>query len=455
VGIAGPAPWIDFFHQVYWDVNAPLYYLLMHLWQGVFGQSDLAMRAPSLIFAVATPLVLAFSPVDGLGRTQRLSWASLTALWFPAVCYAQEARCFEMLLFISTLQTLAFIRLLQRPSTGRATLWAALAALTILTHYDAIFLGAAQGLIYLVVHRMRAVRTWPAALAFVPAFGWLLYHLPRIAEFARPGIAWYSLLDVDGLNDALLHLMGERQCWVLLVVGLLAVGLRLVPTFRPLTGRRPPDGATAPAWLAALAAVLSAATLIAIGFLRPSFAERYLIPDGPGVLLGVVLVIGGAAGRRAPWALGVLVIALGAAVTRQLMLGDRMVPRDYNYERASQILERVHPRHLVFLWDHPVDPIEHPEQLAAAGDAFFRRDGVKLTVDPVILKPGEDPNRRLLAGAAQPHSVILWVYDVGVHGTAAADVPPQITALDPAWTCRHGGPRFGILACWRKSDAPK
>jgi hypothetical protein len=457
IGIAGPASWIDFFHQVYWDVNAPLYYLVMYLWQGVFGQSDLAMRAPSLIVAVATPLVLALSRVEGLGHTERLTWASVTALWFPALCYAQEARSYALLLFISTLQTLAFIRLLQAPNTGRATVWAAFGALAILTHYDAIFLGAVQGLIYLAAHRLRAVRTWPAALAFVPAFGWLLYHLPRIVQFARPDIAWYSVLDIDDLTDDLLHLMGERQCWVLLAVGLLAVGLRFVPLFRSETGRRDAlSNSVAPVWLAALAAVISATALIVIGFLRPSFAPRYLTPDGPGVLLGIVILIAGIAGRRAAWALGVLVIALGVAVGAQMAMGERMAPRGYNYERASQLLEKVHPKHLVFLWDHPVDPIEHPEQLAAAGDAFFRRDGVKLTVDPVILKPGEDPNRRLLAGAAQPHSVILWVYDVAVHGTAAADFPPEITTLDPAWTCRHGGgDRFGILACWRKSAAPK
>jgi hypothetical protein len=455
VGIAGPAPLIDFFHQVYWDVNAPLYYLLMYLWQQMFGQSDLAMRAPSLVFAIATPLVLAFSRVDGLGRTERLTWASMTALWFPALCYAQEARCFAMLLFISTCQTLAFIRLLRAPSTARAALWAGLAALAILTHYDAIFLGAVQGLIYLAAHRLRAVRTWPAALAFVPAFGWLIYHLPRIVQFAQPGIAWYSVLDLDDLTDDLLHLMGERQSWILLAAGLLAVGLRFIPALGPRTTRHDdPVRPGAAVWLAALAAVLSATVLIGIGFLRPSFAPRYLTPDGPGILLGIVLLIGGIAGRRRAFAFGALVIALGVAVVDQMVEGERMAPRAYNYERASQILERVHPKHLVFLWDHPVDPIEHPEQLAAAGDAFFRRDGVKLSVDPVILKPGEDPNRRLLAGARPPHSVILWVYDVAVHDTAAADFPPKITTLDPAWTCRHGGgQRFGVLACWRKSEA--
>jgi hypothetical protein len=456
IGIAGPAPWIDFFHLVYGDVNAPLYYVLMYLWQGVFGQSDLAMRAPSLIFAVATPLVIAFTPVDGLSRSQRLTWASLMALWFPALCAAQEARSYAMLLFLSTCQTLAFIRLIQTPTLRRASVWASFAALTILTHYDAIFLGAVQGLIYLVMHRLRAVRTWPAALAFVPAFGWLLYHLPRIAQFARPDIAWYGVLDLDDLTDDLLQLMGEWQCWVFLAVGLGAVALRLIDWRRRKP--QPRDVAAlsaAPSWLAVLAALLSASALIVIGLLRPSFAPRYLMPDGPGVLLGIVLLIAWIAGRRAVWALGVLVIGVGVAVSHEMAIGERMIPKGFNYERASRWLEKVHPQRLVFLWDHPASVLYHPEELAAAGDAFFRRDGVKLNVDAVILKPGEDPNRRLLAGAAPPHSVILWVYDVGVHDTAAADLPPNITALDPAWTCHRNGRDRAVVACWRKSDAPK
>ncbi|MHB8286943.1 MAG: hypothetical protein ACYDD1_20015, partial [Caulobacteraceae bacterium] len=49
IAIAGQGRWADFFHQVYWDVNAPLYYLIIHLWQGVFGLSDLSLRIPSLI----------------------------------------------------------------------------------------------------------------------------------------------------------------------------------------------------------------------------------------------------------------------------------------------------------------------------------------------------------------------------------------------------------------------
>ncbi len=461
MGIAGPAPWTEFYHQVYWDVNAPLYYLLMYLWQAMCGQSDLAMRAPSLIFALATPLVLAFSDVDGLGRTERFTWASLAALWFPTVSYAQAARCFTMLFFISTLQTLAFIRLLARPSLRRATLWAILAALAILTHYDAIYLGALQGLIYLARHQMRAVRTWPAALAFAPAFGELLYHLPRIEQLERPGIAWYPLLTVPRLAGDLISIMGRWQCSLMLAIAVLAAVFKLIffsarpkPSAeqgQPIISYRIETGV----WLAVIASCLSAITLIVVGFLRPSYSERYLIPDGPGLLLGIVLVIAMIAGRRLAWALCVLVIGFAAAVCRQSALGNSMVPYGYNWEHASQVLERVRPRRLVFLWDDPVTPVEAPAQLAAAGDAFFRRDGFKLAVDPVIINRGENPNRRLLASAAPPRSVIIWLYDLSLHDTAAVHYPPRISSLDPAWTCRpNNSGSFHVLACWRKSETP-
>ena len=125
-----------------------------------------------------------------------------------------------------------------------------------------------------------------------------------------------------------------------------------------------------------------------------------------------------------------------------------MAPHRYNYEIASEDLEDHDPSRLVFLWDHPVDPILHPEQLQAAGGAFFQRDGYPVAVDPVVLKAGEDPNRRLLREAEPPGSAILWLYDRVVRGTAAVRRPPRIAQLDPAWSCtQYGRGRFGVYAC--------
>ena len=441
--------WSATLQQIYWDVNAPLYYVVMKLWSGVFGLSDLALRTPSLICAAATPLAAALLPTPGLNRAQRLGWAAVLAFWFPALCYAQEARCYALLLLVSTVQTVAFMRLMQAPGTRRAAIWAALAATAILTHYDALYLGAAQGLIYLARFPRRAAASWLAALAFVPAFGWLAFHWPRIAEFARPDIAWYAPIRPTELPAIAGYLAdgGPPIAGWLAALGLSALSLRLLPL--PRSNRDAPANG-APLWAVA-AAALAAAVLIGVGFIRPSFTFRYLTPCAPGLLLGLVGLGRLLAGRRAaPVAVGALG-ALYLAVSGW-MLADhlRMAPRRYNFEAASKSIEQARPSRLVFLWDHPVDPILHPEQLEALGGFFLHRDHMDVPVQAIVLKPGEDPNDRLLAAANPPGSAILWLYDVVVQGTAAIDDPPEITDRDVSWRCwREASTRFGVLACTR------
>ncbi len=461
-GIIGQPSWPETFHQIYADVNAPLYYVLIRLWSGVAGLSDLALRAPSLICAGGAVLAAALVPSPGLSRAERLGWAAVLAWWFPTLCYAQEARCYALLLLVCTLQTLAFMRLMRRPERGPAAVWAALAATAILTHYDALYLGAAQGLLYLARYPVRALRSWPAALAFVPAFGWLAYHWPRIAQFARPEIAWYAPLSLGQLPPVAGYLVDGGQSalvWMLLVA-VSAASLRMALPPRPqraeIAGQAPPSVGASVSGLgwATAAAALAAAALIGVGFLRPSFTLRYLTPSAPGLLLGLVWLTGQVAGRRgAPAAVAILsAVYLGLGgwmLTHHL----RMAPKRYNFEAASAMLGATHPARLVFLWDHPVDPILEPSQLSALGGFFLHRAGVAVAVTPVVLAPGEDPNTRLLHDAAAPRSVILWVYDRVVKGTAAMRRPPQISRRDPTFACRqYASGRFGVLACWRPTE---
>ena len=439
--------------QIYWDVNAPLYYVVIKLWSGVFGLSDLALRAPSLLFTAATPLAAALLPAPGLGRAQRLGWAAVLAFWFPTLCYAQEARCYALLLLVATLQTLAFMRLMQAPDMRRVAIWTALAATAILTHYDALYLGAAQGLIYLARFPRRAVASWPAALAFVPAFGWLAFHWPRIAEFARPGIAWYSPLTPGELPAIAAYLAdgGPAIGWWLVALGLGARSLRRLPAQRRPTKAAPP---LQPLLWAVAASALSAGALVAMGFLRPSFAFRYLTPCAPGLLLGLVALDAGLAGRRGATAAAALLGTVYVGVSGWLLGPQRlrMAPRLYNFEAASRVIARTRPSRLVFLWDHPVDPILHSEQLAGLGGFFLHREGLDIPVQPIVLHADDDPNDRLLQAARPPGSAILWLYDTVVRGTAAVDDPPEISERDPRWRCwRARSDRFGVLACTRSA----
>jgi hypothetical protein len=454
--IVGQKGWMATLRQIYWDVNAPLYYLVLKLWSGLFGLSDWALRAPSVIAAACIPLAAALVPTPGLTWGQRLAWAAVLAFWFPTLCYAAEARCYALLLLVSTGQTVAFVRLLEAPSLSRAVSWSALAALAILVHYDALYLGAAQGLLYLAAHPRRATATWPAALLFLPVFAWLLFHWPRIREFARPDIAWYSPLRASELpliGDYIAD-GGDRMPMWLAALGASALGMRL------LTGAGDRDTGDRRSEMSVLLAIaasaIAAAVLVAAGFLRPSFTFRYLTPSEPGLLMGLVWLARRLPGRRmAPLTLSLLAVVYLGVSGWMLQHRLRMAPRRYNFEAASAMLARSHPERLIFLWDHPVDPVLKPEQLAALGGFFLHRAGEATDVTPVILRPGDDPNIRITqAASGAPESAVLWLYDRVVHGTAATRFKPQPGRWSDAPRCHdYGSARFGVLAC--EAEAPR
>jgi hypothetical protein len=125
--------------------------------------------------------------------------------------------------------------------------------------------------------------------------------------------------------------------------------------------------------------------------------------------------------------------------------------RGYSFEAASADLAAAGTQRLVFAWDHPASAILDRSQLAALGGFFFKREGQPVIVDPIVLRPGEDASAAFLSAAAEaPHSAILWLYDRGVHDTAAITSPPVIAQADPSWHCRnYGGSSIGVVACSR------
>ncbi len=444
--IAATEGWGAFWRQVYLDVNAPLYYLVIHLWQAVGGLSNDSLRLPSAIFGALAPLLIAFARVEGLSRPARLTWAALVAMWIPGVWFSGDARCYALLLLLTTAQTLAFVRLLRAPDTGRALIWCALAALSILTHYHAAILGAFQGLAYLALARGKAVRTWPAALVFVPVAAWLAWHAPRIALFAQPDVAWYQLLRFDRLGRVASYVPGSQDLGLALIaIGVAALVLGLILTRKPEPSRE----RTGVLWIAVLTAALGAVLVVAMGFWRPSFTDRYLIPFVPALLLGIVLVAQGLA-RRFAWTYAAVIVAAMAVLwpwaQRDLDRGWRF----YNWEVASADLIKARPTTLVWLWDHPATPVMETSQLGPVGGFFFARAGHPVQVTSIQVRASQDPNPILLRAAAAPGSAILWTYDIGVRGTAAIRHRPNIEALDPSFKCRnYARGSVGVVACDR------
>jgi hypothetical protein len=436
--IAGQPDFVSLGHQVYADVNAPLYYLVMYGWTRLGGLSDLSLRWPSAVFATAAVL-FAFRGGRGLDRRLCLIWGALLGLWQPGLVQASDARCYALLLLMATVTTVAFSRVLTTPDRPSAILWASVGALTILTHYFAVPLIAAQGAILLLRYRIRALRLWPSLVVFAPALGWIAFHAPRLAEFARPEVVWYAPLDVTDLPDIVLYAVPLAGLVCLVIgAGLLAYG-RL---------RRPPDADIGGEVLyVVLASVVGFVLVLAAALLRPSFTLRYTIPFVPGLLLGLALTIRRASRiwpRFPPVAIALFLAALIAFVPPR---------RAYSFEKASDAIAAAGARRVVFLWDHPSAPVQDPAQLRAVGGFFLARSGHPVEVVALRTPWTEDPQPAFLAAAgADPKTALLWVYDANLPKTAALAHPPRIESIDSAWRCRnHAAAPFVALVCLRGS----
>ena len=436
-----------FVRQCAYDINAPLYYVLARIWAVFAGVSDHALRSLPAALGIVAPLI-ALIPRNLIDRATRFTWCALLACWIPGILFSQEARWYTLDLALGVANAVAFVAVLQGPTRRAAWVWTTVSSLLILAHYYGAILLAFQGLAYLIIHKRRAVATWPAALAFLPAAAAIAVHAHRLIAFTTPGTAWIPLLrwPTDLYWKAIFFFGNAGLIFIVLLWLAVTVLLRLLSgslrdMFRIETADR--------VWIASACSLAAVALAFGVGFFAPVYVDRYLTAFVPGLMLGLAK-FANRFERDSRFSAAVLA-GLFFAYTIGWMIWLRPMRdiHDFNFETASNALIPTRPTRLVFVWDGPMRP--EPSQLAALGGFFFDRAGLKTPVDVVVLrKAGEDPNPVLLARASPPGSAILWISDRGVRGTAANRYPPAIGKIDPAWQCRNFGDwQYRVIGCSR------
>lgn len=145
------------------ESSPPLYYVLAWCWTHVFGTGEVGMRSLSALLGTATiAAVWALGRRLG-GKRAALVAAALVAVNPMLVWFSQEARAYALLALLATVMALLWLRALAQPRPRIAAAWGLVAALTLATHYFAIFLVGPMAL-WLIV-RLPATRVRVAALA--------------------------------------------------------------------------------------------------------------------------------------------------------------------------------------------------------------------------------------------------------------------------------------------------
>lgn len=141
------------------DGAPPLYYALLHLWMGVFGQSDLAVRALSGVFGVVTIPLVWLAGRRLAGKTAAWSATVLLATSPFAVRYDTETRMYALVALLTVVGFLALDRSLQRPKAGNLIAVALVTGALLYTQYWSLYLVA-------VVFLWLAFEAWRGRLAW-------------------------------------------------------------------------------------------------------------------------------------------------------------------------------------------------------------------------------------------------------------------------------------------------
>ena len=91
------------------DVHPPLYYLLLHFWTRLFGETESAVRMLSVVFSVLTVFVIYHLALKLFDRRTAIFTALLTTLSPLQVFYAQETRMYAQLACLSTISVYLFL----------------------------------------------------------------------------------------------------------------------------------------------------------------------------------------------------------------------------------------------------------------------------------------------------------------------------------------------------------
>ncbi|HEV2037927.1 MAG TPA: glycosyltransferase family 39 protein, partial [Candidatus Eremiobacteraceae bacterium] len=287
--------------------NFAFYYLLLHLWLR-FDASDAYVRLMSVI-----PAVLSVPVMFALGRRLLGIRAGIIAAFLLAIspfyiAYAQEARGYSLLMFLSIVSTLFFVRCIDRSQSRLDLLAYCIASvLMIYTHWFGILVVAAHVSTLLALGRKQV--PWRS---FVFTYAVIMVTILPLAYFARHhglgSLAWVPPMSGGAFFGFLQDLAGG---WPLLVLYAALTAYATIDALRgPVADR---DALKLPAtlvlnWL--LVPIVLAALFSAL--VAPIFVARFLIITLPALVLLVSYALVRIPNQKVAAAVGTLVVALSA-----------------------------------------------------------------------------------------------------------------------------------------------
>lgn len=351
----------DIFTRLKIDNNFPVYYVVLHFWIRMFGESEMTLRLLSgLCYIAATAAV--YLGGRSLFRDRR---ASLYAAFFylvstQAIRQAQNVRMYALLGLLSAVSTVLFCAIFGGDGGSRRKwLWyAAVNAIGALTHLWFAFVLLGQAAAVILWQRKRLTAFLAAGLASGVPF--LLFWSPTLwAQLQNGATGWMPKFEAMFVAHAVMDYYGGPAA--LVFYGICAILISYHP------GRKLPASPLVRHLITCFG--VSLALPLAISAFKPIFwPGRYSIIALPPLALGLGLALARSASRPA---LAVFCYAtLGVVVTAHLWSRDvnqeSGLPESKSDKAAAQFLLQL---------AKPGDALVFTSLSRPAVDYYLRRAG--------------------------------------------------------------------------------
>jgi mannosyltransferase len=394
-------------HLLREDGSPPLYYLLLHVWIGWFGDGENATHALSLIFALACIPLAYWTGRTIFGSLAGLVCAGLVAVDPYLTYYAQETRMYSLVAALSFVAAGAYVHGVLNGRRRYLPVLGVALVLILYTHNWGLFLIVGFAVATLLFARDR----WRDA-AIAGGVTLLLYlpWLPTLAfQGKHTGAPWAITPSFHGLLLAPgAVLSGDAPFMAIALAG--GVGLATAVKWRSDPARRS---------VLALATVVGATVLTAwlASQISPAWTTRYF-----AVVLGPLLLIS-AAGLVRAGRLGLVALVAVCIVWSNYVLQD-------NKENAREVVHGFAP------YLRPGDLVlsTHPEQVPVL--RYYLGPGYRWAT---TLGPQRDPQLMNWADALERLRAV----------TPAAQLEPVLASVKPGQHLVVVSPVFRDYRAWQ------
>ena len=374
--------WANFLHLLWVrEANMALYYVLLKLWM-LFGIGEFYVRALSVIFGLAAiPVVYALG-ARLFGARAGLIAAVLLSLNAFHVRYSQDARGYTLLVFLSALSSLLWVRAIEDPTERNWRIYVFAGVLTVYAHFYGILAILAQWLSLISIPREKWPRAAPRYLRFF-AYGMLPIAIFLWRSGTQP-MNWLRRPNAPILRHFFQSLAGNG--------GAILLGLCLLGWIAAGYARWRSDPARRWGYdLVFLGLAFPVVAVVAVSEFKSIFLARYLIVCLPA---SVLLAAAGIARLRGVIQAGLLlaIAALSVGGVFAYYQRDFDVGRDDWRSATQYVLSHAQPGDGIFFYTAPGRmPFEYYRTLSGhatgAPEVLYPSSGEHITYRDFLVTP--------------------------------------------------------------------